>query len=154
MRRVVEELLAAAVFVPGQQHVGIHAEARARSPTAPAPGSCRTNRPARRDRRRACPCDTASSRSKAFTTEPAGSTSILSAPPVMSLTFFAKSRANSWKMSFAGQVLCQRMVIGPWRASDIRRRDGCCSARGGHFQKAAAGGGRVFLGCRHGFSPF
>src|SRR6185503_14966921 len=35
-------------------------------------------------------------------------------PPVMSFTFFAKSRAYSWKMSFAGQVLCQRMLIGPW----------------------------------------
>ena len=31
----------------------------------------------------------------------------------MSLTFVAKSSANSWKMSFEGQVLCQRMVIGP-----------------------------------------
>src|SRR2546426_4744904 len=32
----------------------------------------------------------------------------------MSLTFFAKSRAYSWKMSFEGQVLCQRIEIGPW----------------------------------------
>src|SRR5262245_31353452 len=31
----------------------------------------------------------------------------------MSLTFLAKSSANSWKMSFEGQVLCQRMLIGP-----------------------------------------
>src|SRR5687768_8661503 len=31
----------------------------------------------------------------------------------MSFTFFAKSLAYSWKMSFAGQVLCQRMEIGP-----------------------------------------
>jgi hypothetical protein len=32
----------------------------------------------------------------------------------MSLTFFAKSFAYSWKMSLAGHVLCQRMEIGPW----------------------------------------
>jgi hypothetical protein len=31
----------------------------------------------------------------------------------MSFTFFAKSFAYSWKMSFAGQVLCQRIEIGP-----------------------------------------
>ena len=31
----------------------------------------------------------------------------------MSLTFFAKSPAYSWKMSLAGHVLCQRMLIGP-----------------------------------------
>jgi hypothetical protein len=31
----------------------------------------------------------------------------------MSLTFLAKSWAYSWKMSFAGQVDCQRMLIGP-----------------------------------------
>src|SRR5688572_29221914 len=34
-------------------------------------------------------------------------------PPVMSFTFFAKSFAYSWKMSLAGQVLCQRIEIGP-----------------------------------------
>src|SRR5512137_985259 len=31
----------------------------------------------------------------------------------MSLTFLAKSSAYSWKMSLDGQVLCQRIVIGP-----------------------------------------
>ena len=31
----------------------------------------------------------------------------------MSLTFLAKSSAYSWKMSLDGQVLCQRMEIGP-----------------------------------------
>src|SRR5688500_18992928 len=31
----------------------------------------------------------------------------------MSLTFLAKSLAYSWKMSFCGQVLCQRIEIGP-----------------------------------------
>ena len=31
----------------------------------------------------------------------------------MSFTFLAKSFAYSWKMSFAGQVLCQRIEIGP-----------------------------------------
>ena len=31
----------------------------------------------------------------------------------MSLTFLAKSCAYSWKMSFDGHVLCQRMLIGP-----------------------------------------
>src|SRR2546423_13117980 len=32
----------------------------------------------------------------------------------MSFTFLAKSVAYSWKWSFAGQVLCQRIEIGPW----------------------------------------
>src|SRR5512138_1006238 len=58
------------------------------------------------------PFATASRRSNAFTTAPAGSTSILRRPPVMSFTFLAKSRAYSWKMSFVGHVLCQRIVIG------------------------------------------
>src|SRR2546425_6520571 len=49
----------------------------------------------------------------AGTTAPAGSTSILRSPPVMSLTFLAKSSAYSWKMSFCGQVLCHRIVMGP-----------------------------------------
>ena len=31
----------------------------------------------------------------------------------MSFTFLAKSLAYSWKMSFEGHVLCQRMLIGP-----------------------------------------
>jgi len=31
----------------------------------------------------------------------------------MSLTFFAKSSAYSWKMSFCGQVDCQRIAMGP-----------------------------------------
>src|SRR5262245_35229709 len=31
----------------------------------------------------------------------------------MSFTFLAKSLAYSWKISFAGQVLCQRIEIGP-----------------------------------------
>src|SRR6478735_7317124 len=31
----------------------------------------------------------------------------------MSLTFLAKSSAYSWKMSLAGQVLCQRMLVTP-----------------------------------------
>jgi hypothetical protein len=55
----------------------------------------------------------------AGTTAPAGSTSILRSPPVMSFTFLAKSFAYSWKMSFAGQVLCQRMEIGPWALAII-----------------------------------
>jgi hypothetical protein len=50
---------------------------------------------------------------QAGTTAPAGSTSMRRSPPVMSFTFLAKSMAYSWKMSFAGQVLCQRMLIGP-----------------------------------------
>ena len=37
----------------------------------------------------------------------------------MSLTFLAKSSAYSWKMSFAGQVLCQRMLIGPWALTTV-----------------------------------
>src|SRR5262245_8804030 len=59
------------------------------------------------------PCDTASSRPNAGTTAPAGSTSILRSPPVISLIFFAKSSAYSWKMSLEGQVLCQRRLTGP-----------------------------------------
>src|SRR6476620_2591554 len=59
------------------------------------------------------PLETASSRPKAGTTAPAGSTSILRSPPVMSLIFLAKSSAYSWKMSFDGQVLWNRMLIGP-----------------------------------------
>ena len=63
---------------------------------------------------------TASRRSKAFTTEPEGSRSILSAPALISLTLATKSPANSWKMSFAGQVLwnfqtmasCARTIFG------------------------------------------
>src|SRR5215211_6768419 len=50
-------------------------------------------------------------RSNALTTAPDGNTSILRAPPVMSFTFLAKSRANSWKMSLAGQVLWKRQVM-------------------------------------------
>src|SRR3972149_3353504 len=58
------------------------------------------------------PFDTASSRPKAGTTAPAGSTSILSSPPVMSFTFLAKSSAYSWKISLVGQVLWNlRLVI-------------------------------------------
>src|SRR5262249_62050542 len=37
----------------------------------------------------------------------------------MSLTFLAKSLAYSWKMSFCGQVLCQRIEIGPWALTTI-----------------------------------
>jgi len=37
----------------------------------------------------------------------------------MSLTFFAKSRAYSWKMSFCGQVDCQRIVMGPCALATI-----------------------------------
>ena len=59
------------------------------------------------------PFDTASISPNAGTTAPAGRTSILRSPPVMSLTFFAKSFAYSWKMSFCGQVLCHRIEIGP-----------------------------------------
>ena len=46
----------------------------------------------------------------------------------MSLIFFAKSSAYSWKMSFDGQVLCQR-IVGALRFDDVReaegRRAGC-----------------------------
>jgi hypothetical protein len=79
-----------------------------------------------------------------LTTAPAGSTSILRRPPDMSFTFLVKSTAYSWKMSFAGQVDCQRMVIGDCATEIIGkpaatapavpvaaaarnlRRDGCC----------------------------
>jgi hypothetical protein len=59
------------------------------------------------------PFDTASISWKAGTTAPAGSTSIFRSPPVMSLIFFAKSSAYSWKMSFDGHVLWKRKLIGP-----------------------------------------
>src|SRR2546425_3148949 len=55
----------------------------------------------------------------AGTTAPAGRTSILRSPPVMSLTFLAKSSAYSWKMSFCGHVLCQRIEIGPCALTTI-----------------------------------
>src|SRR5512145_566638 len=58
------------------------------------------------------PLLTASSRSKALTTAPAGRTSILSSLPDMALTLLEKSTAYSWKMSFAGQVLWKRRLIG------------------------------------------
>src|SRR5512138_732819 len=58
------------------------------------------------------PLLTASSRSKGFTTEPAGSTSILSSLPDIALTLSAKSTAYSWKMSFDGQVLWKRRLTG------------------------------------------
>ena len=48
----------------------------------------------------------------------------------MSLTFLAKSLAYSWKMSFAGQVVCQRIEIGPWRLGDHREAERR-GARGG-----------------------
>jgi hypothetical protein len=35
----------------------------------------------------------------------------------MSATFLAKSFAYSVKMSFAGQVLCHRIEMGPWALS-------------------------------------
>src|SRR3990172_3467371 len=57
------------------------------------------------------PFETASSRPKAGTTAPAGSTSILSSPPVMSFTFLAKASANSWKISLVGQVLWNRSEV-------------------------------------------
>src|SRR6185295_18773109 len=56
------------------------------------------------------PLFTASSNWKAGTTAPAGSTSIFSRLPAMSLTFLAKSCAYSWKMSFAGQVDWKRKL--------------------------------------------
>src|SRR6185312_13718400 len=39
----------------------------------------------------------------------------------MSLTFFAKSWAYSWKMSLAPQVLCQRQVIGSCALTRVGR---------------------------------
>ena len=42
----------------------------------------------------------------------------------MSLTFLPKSSAYSWKMSFEGHVLCQRMLIGPCALHDVRRSHG------------------------------
>src|SRR6476620_721101 len=65
------------------------------------------------------PFDTASNRPNAGTTEPAGSTSIFSSPPVMSLIFLAKSSAISWKMSFEGQVLWNRKLVVVWAVDTI-----------------------------------
>ena len=118
-----EKLLAAAVLVPGQQHVGVHGVAGTRAPQRQRRVACRTSRPARRDRRRACPSTPRRSSPNACTTAPAGSTSILRSPPVMSLTFLAKSSAYSWKMSFVGQVLCHRIDDRPLRLDDARCDD-------------------------------
>src|SRR5690554_3359214 len=38
---------------------------------------------------------------------------MLSSPPVMSLTFWAKSSAYSWNISTVGHVLWKRKVVGP-----------------------------------------
>src|SRR4029077_5376071 len=65
------------------------------------------------------PLETASSNWNAGTTAPAGSTSILRSPPVMSLTFLLKSIAYSWKISFDGQVLCHRILMGPWALTTV-----------------------------------
>src|SRR5262245_47670600 len=51
-------------------------------------------------------------RSNALTTLPAGSTSMLSRPPDICVTFLPKSAANSWKMSLVGQVLWKRRLMG------------------------------------------
>ena len=58
----------------------------------------------------------------------------------MSLTFLAKSSAYSWKMSFDGHVLCQRMLIGALRLDDARRGNGgrAVATRAG-LQKFATG---------------
>jgi len=82
-----QKLLAAAPPVPGQQHVGVHRESPDPSPTAPARSACRSGRPARHGRRRAC-LSTRHRSAERGTTAPAGSTSILRSPPVMSLTVF------------------------------------------------------------------
>ncbi len=37
----------------------------------------------------------------------------------MSFSFLAKSSAYSWKMSFCGHVLCQRIEMGPWAFATI-----------------------------------
>ena len=84
------------------------------------------------------PFDTASSSWNAGTTAPAGSTSILRSPPVMSLTFLAKSSAYSWKMSFDGQVLCQRMLIGPWALTTLGAAT-AAAARAGREHEATPG---------------
>src|SRR5687767_14816494 len=46
----------------------------------------------------------------------------------MSLTFFAKSSAYSWKMSFCGHALCQRMVIGPCALATIGKESALAPA--------------------------
>ena len=52
----------------------------------------------------------------------------------MSLTFLAKSSAYSWKMSLAGQVLCQRIEVNALRLDDVRETE----------DRRAAGGHRGF----------
>src|SRR5688500_2503498 len=54
------------------------------------------------------PLSTASSTSNGLTIAPAGSMSMRSLPLDMSFTLRAKSFANSWKISLAGQVLWKR----------------------------------------------
>ena len=113
-----EQLLAAAVLVPGEQHVGVHAVAR-----AGAPQRQRVLLAVVIDEHAVAAVEHALRHGveqlEAGTTAPAGSTSILRSPPVISLTFLPKSSAYSWKISFDGHVLCQRMVIGPLCTHDI-----------------------------------
>ena len=71
----------------------------------------------------------------------------------MSLTFLAKSSAYSWKMSFDGQVLCQRMLIGPCWACTARRSHGGGGGGAGRHQEFAAGGGLGVRFVTHELSP-
>ncbi len=109
---LLHQRLAAAVVVPGQHHVRVHAEARARPPQRErrvlavpvrhhavaaverALGDGIEQLEGRHHRARRQHLD------------------LQSAPPAMSFTFLAKSWAYSWKMSLAGQVLWKRSVAG------------------------------------------
>ena len=61
----------------------------------------------------------------------------------MSLTFFAKSRAYSWKMSLDGQVLCQRMVIGPCALTTAGKASAAAPATAAPFKNLRRGASGV-----------
>src|SRR6187549_3876916 len=53
----------------------------------------------------------------------------------MSLIFLAKSSAYSWKMSLLGQVLCQRMLIGPCALTTLGAATLAAAATAAPFRK-------------------
>src|SRR5262245_63355644 len=61
----------------------------------------------------------------------------------MSLTFLAKSSAYSWKMSFCGQVLCQRIEIGPWALTTIGKPSVAAPAAAAVFKNRRRGASGV-----------
>ena len=71
----------------------------------------------------------------------------------MSLTFLAKSCAYSWKMSLAGQVLCQRMLVGPCALTMVGAATVAAAPTAAVFRKRRRLDVVSFFRCRHGFLP-